>query len=200
MPRPTLDQITDADTRIDIEGDIDLLVRRIAHALTPDKVFATAEEALAADPATARADRLGLLSGAEALHAGMIAQLVRRAHHLGTGPDITYADLGTAVGITRQAARDRWPGAVKDAKPGRPRKQTVEVLLHGGPPSWAGSMQEYERDSVLDCELGDVGAYLIVDGDDLPEDLESGVDWRAHYAPEAEGTRTTWVFQGWVPS
>ena len=186
----------------DIGFALDELVRRAAHTMEPEHAFADHGDAREAAPAQCRADDLARLRAIEALHAELTVNAHMLAHRAGgrTEAPVTYAELGSTAGITRQAARERWPGAVKDAKPGRPRKQMVEVLLHGGPPSWAGSMQEYERDSVLDCELGDVGAYLIVDGDDLPEDLEAGVDWRAHYAPEAEGTRTTWVFQGWMPS
>lgn len=37
------------------------------------------------------------------------------------GAPATYADLGAAAGISRQAARERWPGAIRHARPGRPR-------------------------------------------------------------------------------
>lgn len=112
----------------------------------------------------------------------------------------TYAELGRAVGLSREGARNRWPGAVKDARPGRPRTATLEVHLDGGPPTWAGSMQTYPRDEVMRGPLEDVGAYLTTPGDEWPEDLPAGPDWRAHYAPESEHIRTTWVFQGWVES
>lgn len=117
------------------------------------------------------------------------------------GAPATYADLGAAVGIGREGGRSRFPGAVPDAKPGRPRKQ-VTVTLSGGHPQWDGRELEYDRASVYDLDLDDVGALLMIEDGSYPDHLsmQEGVDWRAHYAPESEDTRTVWTFQGWVPA
>ncbi|WP_017590807.1 hypothetical protein [Nocardiopsis ganjiahuensis] len=113
------------------------------------------------------------------------------------GAPATYADLGRAVGIGREGARSRWPGAVADAKAGRPRKQ-VTVRLTGGPAEWDGAEIEFDRAEVHDRALADVGGHLITPSHQIPEGLPD--DARAHYAPDAEDTRTVWTFQGWVPS
>ncbi|MGW8438873.1 hypothetical protein ACWGKS_27310 [Nocardiopsis sp. NPDC055879] len=199
--RPTLSDIEDEDVRTDIEGDIDLLVRRIAHALDDDVAFPTAEEALNAHPHAARADLIMMLTGAEALRIALAANMAQRARHLGANPAVTYTDLGAAVGISRQAARERWPGAIRNARPGRPKK-TVTVELSGGHPAWDGETLEIDCESVYDLDLDDVGALLMIEDGSYPDHLsmQEGVDWRAHYAPESEDTRTAWTFQGWVPA
>lgn len=110
------------------------------------------------------------------------------------GAPATYTDLGAAVGIGREGGRSRFPGAVPDAKPGRPRKQ-VTVTFQGGPAEWDRYEMEYPA-STLEGDLATVGAYLVVDA--IPEGVPA--DARAHYAPESEDTRNLWVFQGWVPS
>jgi hypothetical protein len=120
-----------------------------------------------------------------------------------TGAALTYADLGRAAGIARETASKRWPGALPDAKPGRPRAQ-VTVKLVGGPPQWDGQRLEMDYSDVYDSELDGVGGYLVIPDGSFPDHLaaEGGaaVDWRAHYAPTSEDTRTVWTFQGWVPS
>lgn len=115
------------------------------------------------------------------------------------GAPLTYADLGRAAGIARETATKRWPGAIPDAKPGRPKKQ-ITVSLAGGHPQWDGQTLQLDEESVYNCPLEDVGGLLMIPDGNYPDHLESGVDWRAHYAPTSEDTRTTWAFQGWVPS
>lgn len=202
MPYPDKPSLREApeDARIDVE--LSLLVRRAAHALDPVAAFAEPGGAAEAGPERARADDLARLRATEALREALTEHASQLADRAGSRTDatVTYADLGDAVGITRQAARTRWPHAIPDARPGRPSTAALEVYLTGGPPAWAGSMQAYPRNEVMRGPLEDVGAYLTVPGDEWPEDLPAGPDWRAHYAPESENTRTTWVFQGWVES
>lgn len=112
------------------------------------------------------------------------------------GAPLTYTALGAAAGITKEGARSRWPGVVSDARPGRPRKQ-VRVTFRGGPAAWDGYEMDYPA-STLEGELEGIGAYLVVDGDQAPQDAPANA--RAHYAPESEDTRHVWVFQGWVPA
>ncbi|WP_051819296.1 hypothetical protein [Streptomyces sp. NRRL S-920] len=51
--------------------------------------------------------------------------LAAEAALMGGGMGATYGDLGTSWGITKQAARKKWPGAVDDGS-GQPEKITVE--------------------------------------------------------------------------
>ncbi|MFI0734977.1 hypothetical protein ACH4S9_39250 [Streptomyces sp. NPDC021225] len=51
--------------------------------------------------------------------------LAAEAALMGGGMGATYGDLGSSWGITKQAARKKWPGAVDDGS-GRPEKITVE--------------------------------------------------------------------------
>lgn len=192
----------------ELPQDLQERVSTAVHALITDitgtlyDAPATLTEA-AELPVEARRDHhLAVLAAAEMLREQLrpVTSLAAYAAGGTTGITTTYAELGSAAGITRQAARERWPGAIPDAKPGRPQKATLEVYLTGGPPSWAGSMQRYPRDEVLEGDLDDIGAYLVTPGEEWPEELEAGVDWRAHYAPESENTRTTWTFQGWLPA
>ncbi|MFD3685463.1 hypothetical protein ACFWTE_11660 [Nocardiopsis sp. NPDC058631] len=79
---------------------------------------------------------------------------------------------------------------------------TVTVRLVGGHPQWDGETLTYSRASVHGVPLGDVGALLMIPDGSYPDHLsmQEGVDWRAHYAPDADDTRETWTFQGWIPS
>lgn len=123
MSRPTLSSVPDPHDRDVITEDLTVLVRRAAHALRPREAFADpAEAARSASPRARRADMLALLSATEVLRAALEDQAAQWARSLGSMPSPpTYADLGAAVGITRQAARSRWPEALPDARPGRPR-------------------------------------------------------------------------------
>ncbi|MFD6950152.1 hypothetical protein A6A08_21960 [Nocardiopsis sp. TSRI0078] len=132
------DPLTDPDARVEME--LHLLVRRAAHAMDPAAAFAEPGRAMEATPERARADDLARLRAAEVLReelAEHAAMLAIRAGHRREAP-VTYADLGDAVGITRQSAAARWSGAIPDAKPGRPRIDAVE------PPS-TDDDQEHER-------------------------------------------------------
>ncbi|MYT17114.1 MULTISPECIES: hypothetical protein [unclassified Streptomyces] len=51
--------------------------------------------------------------------------LAAEAALMGRGMGATYDDLGSSWGITKQAARKKWPGAVNGAS-GQPEKITVE--------------------------------------------------------------------------
>lgn len=193
------DQSTHRDVPSAIGFALDELVRRAAHAMEPEHAFAEPGEALAATPAQCRADDLARLRAIEALHSELTVASHMLAHRAGgrTDAPVTYAELGSTAGITRQAARERWPGAVPDAKPGRPRKQ-VAVRLEGGPVVWDGAELAFDRVEVYDRALEDVGAYLITP--DAPALDGPPEDSRAHYAPKTEDTRNVWTFQGWVPS
>lgn len=184
------------------EDELGALVRRIAAALAPETVPPDPGAALTATPTQARDADLARLRATEALRKVLDEHAYMLALGLAMRQDapVTYADLGDAVGITRQAARTRWP-VLPNAKPGRPKKQ-VQVTLSGGHPQWDGQILEYDRASVYDCDLDDVGALLMIEDGSYPDHLsmQEGVDWRAHYAPDTEDTRTTWTFQGWVPA
>ena len=177
------------------EDELRDLVRRIAAALAPEIVAPDPGAALTATPAQARETDLARLRATEALRKVLDEHAYMLALGLAMRRDapVTYADLGEAVGITRQAARTRWP-VLPDPKPGRPRKQ-VEVTFQGGPAEWDGYRMEYPA-STLEGDLDTVGAYLVVDA--IPEGVPANT--RAHYAPTSEDTRTVWVFQGWLPS
>ncbi|MEU5869794.1 hypothetical protein ABZ815_52140 [Nonomuraea sp. NPDC047529] len=73
-------------------------------------------------PPRQRADRhLSMLTALTAIQAHVEDAIHGAASAAGATGAITYADLGTAAGITRQSARTRWPGVIPDARPGRPR-------------------------------------------------------------------------------
>ncbi|SIO85910.1 hypothetical protein [Nocardiopsis sp. JB363] len=104
------------------EDELSALVRRVAAALAPETVAPGPGAALTATPAQARDADLARLRATEALrkvldeHAYMLALGLAMRREA----PVTYADLGEAVGISRQAARTRWP-VLPDAKPGRPK-------------------------------------------------------------------------------
>lgn len=117
------DKPTFTDFPADIGFALDDLVRRAAHAIDPQAAFAEHGEASRATPSQCRADDLARLRATEALCADLSSTAHMLAYRLGGRPEapVTYADLGEAVGISRQAATGRFPGAIPDAKPGRPR-------------------------------------------------------------------------------
>jgi len=179
----------------EIGSALDDLVRRAAHAMDPAHAFSAHGDAQVSTPAQCRADDLARLRAVEALRADLETtadMIARRAGGRVEAP-VTYADLGRAVGIGRESARTRWPGAVPDARPGRPPKQ-ITVTFREGPAEWDGYRMEYPA-STLDGDLDSIGAYLVVDSAHMPADVPP--DARAHYAPSNED-RATWVFQGWV--
>ncbi|MFE1472138.1 hypothetical protein [Nocardiopsis dassonvillei] len=129
-----------ADDREHLTRDLVALVRRTGHALAPQ---ATPEQVRAQDLAQLRATEL--LRAALEEHAHMLAlDLGQR-----TDAPVTYTDLGNAVGITRQAARTRWPSAVADAQAGRPRiakpdeKDLVMVVYRNADPKVDESDRAY---------------------------------------------------------
>nr|WP_012954662.1 hypothetical protein [Nocardiopsis sp. 90127]ABD48738.1 pSQ10.15c [Nocardiopsis sp. 90127] len=149
-------------------------------------------------PAALRDYHLARIAAAVMLTEWLKGGILAEGHAAGrAGAPLTYTALGAAAGITKEGARSRWPGAVPDARPGRPRAH-LAVRLTGGPAEWAGAELECDRAEVHDRALEDVGGHLITPSHQIPEGLPD--DARAHYAPEAEDTRTVWVFQGWVPS
>ena len=147
------------------------------------------------DPRERRRTALATLDALDQLGV-LITRAQDRAAREAGAHGATYADLARAAGLTREGARSRWPGAVSHARPGRPKKQ-VRVRFRGGPAGWDGYEMDYPA-STLEGELEGIGAYLVVDGDQAPEDAPA--DARAHYAPESDDTRHVWVFQGWVPA
>jgi len=120
LNKPTL-RSAPADARLDEE--LHRLVRRTAAALAPETVPASPLAALSATPEQARAADLARLRATEALRRALEEHAAMLALGLGYRQDapVTYADLGGAVGISRQSARSRWPSAIPDARPGRPR-------------------------------------------------------------------------------
>ncbi|MGW5880228.1 hypothetical protein ACWFMI_27145 [Nocardiopsis terrae] len=205
MPIEPLD--TDA-----LDEDLNRRVTERMHAMITDIAVhaygapADLHEAAELPPERQRDHHLAILAATEILRErlkGVAGLAAYSAGHV-DGAQASYADLGRATGLTREGARTRFPGAVADAKPGRPKKELVTVHLCGGHPQWDGQTLEVEREQVYGADVEDVGALLMIPDGSFPDHLaaEGGaaVDWRAHYAPAEEGPRTTWVFQGWVPS
>ena len=192
MPKkPTLPFAVQSRT----EDELGTLVRRVAAALAPETVAPDPGAALTATPTQARDADLARLRATEALRKVLDEHAYMLALGLAMRQDapVTYADLGDAVGITRQAARTRWP-VLPDPKPGRPKRQ-VTVTFQGGPTEWDRYEMEYPA-STLEGDLDTVGAYLVVDA--IPEGVPANA--RAHYAPADGGLRHIWEFKGWVPA
>lgn len=162
------------------------------------EVYDTAPPFDSQPPALRLAHHLARISAATIITKRLTSESREEAYEAGAveGSPANYSDLAYAAGITREGARKRWPGAVPDAKPGRPRKQ-VTVLFTGGPAEWDGYTMQYPA-STLEGELESIGAHLVVSGDQVPEDVPA--DARAHYAPADGGLRHIWEFKGWVPA
>ncbi|MFE9247073.1 hypothetical protein [Nocardiopsis sp. NPDC006938] len=192
----------DDRSRVVLYDAVDGALRTLTRELfgTPESVLSLEE----APPAVQRDVRLARIAAAAMITEYLRTHTIAEGYQAAAvdGAPLTYADLGRAAGISRETATKRWPGAIPDAKPGRPKQQVV-VALEGGHPQWDGTTLEFDRDDVYGCDLADVGGLLIIPDGSVPDHLAAqgeGPDWRAHYAPESEDTRTTWVFQGWVPS
>lgn len=190
---PTTTRTTAADA---LQGALTALAREL---------YGTPDDVLTLDGPAAPLQRdyhLARIAAATTITEYLRRQITEDAYAAGAveGSPATYTALGHAAGLTKEGSRSRFPGAVPDAKPGRPRKQQVTVSLEGGHPQWDGVELEFDRDAVYDCPLDDVGGYLLIPDGSFPDHLEAGVDWRAHYAPTSEDTRAVWVFQGWAPS
>lgn len=121
-------------------------------------------------PAQQRDHYLARLAAIESL----TEYLRRESHHAAyvTGgideAPATYADLGAAVGISRQAARTRFAGAVPDSQPGRPRTHVTEEFV----------MVVYRNS---DAKVDDDGSERIHGETGGPEDVQLEADrkwWR----------------------
>lgn len=128
MPKPPQPPRSLRSIDEDLVEELVRLVRRTAAALAPETVPDSPAAALAGTPEQMRAADLARLTAVEVLrraldeHASMLALGLGRRREA----PVTYADLGAAVGITRQSARTRWPAAIPDARPGRPRTAPQE--------------------------------------------------------------------------
>ena len=102
---------------------LDDLVRRAAHAMDPRAAFAEPGETSRATPSQCRAADLARLRAIDALRTDLDSTARMIAHRAGSRTDapVTYTDLGAAWRVMPTAARTRWPGALPDARPGRPR-------------------------------------------------------------------------------
>lgn len=113
----------------DLPEELGERVNTAIHALITDITGAlygapaTLQDAAELPVDAQRDHHLAVLAAAEMLREQLYPVTSLAAYAAGgtTGITTTYADLGAAAGITRQAARERWPGAVLDTQPGRPR-------------------------------------------------------------------------------
>ncbi|MEU9888817.1 hypothetical protein [Sphaerisporangium sp. NPDC051011] len=98
-----------------------VLARRLADRHGPPATGADATARQQADR------RLAVLVALTHIRDEVEDAIYAAANRAGATGVITYADLGAAVGITRQSARTRWPDAIPAPRPGRPR--TTELTL-----------------------------------------------------------------------
>ncbi|MGY6026906.1 hypothetical protein [Streptomyces spinosirectus] len=116
------------DEVLQLEDDVTHAAHALAHAISERETAYRAGGQEVPDGVAASPD--WQLTYLYALHAvdGIVRRLADRTARTAGAIGVNYGQLGAAWGITKQAARLRWPGAVR--KPTEPTDETEPLQLH----------------------------------------------------------------------
>ena len=112
-----MDHMPTPDYRLDLER----VAERLAYDLAPAHEPLSSPFEPDATPDQQARYHLALLHTLTLARRAIDTSITYAALNAAETGQVTYADLGQAAGISRQSARERWPGAVPAARPGRPR-------------------------------------------------------------------------------
>lgn len=118
-----------AEARHQMQMALRPLLQDLASAITPRPTEDTPHTAKAAMAAQHDLATMTALEFLRRLALGQINAVAHRTgRHRSEGVKVSYTALGGAIGITRQAARERWPGILSAPESDEPRLTPAQAM------------------------------------------------------------------------
>jgi hypothetical protein len=169
-----------ADARYQMQMALRPLLQELASAIAPRPTEDTPHTARAA---MAAQHDLATMTAYEFLRRFAVGQINVVAHrtgrHRSEGVKVSYADLGGAIGITRQAARERWPGILSAPESDEPRLTPAQAM-------------ERPENEVPEPQEGDQAWVTWASASPDPLDVSTWTWRRATVGPKAASDPPRW--------